>query len=169
MDMAAMKRVSTVGFSGVVYQMTKCPQGVACPDPEETPVFGVWLPKLGHMTVTGAKHCYVLTWRIEDGYISINKRQRPWTCGREQRRARFAVYHMPGTISCEQNATVRFLSHYVSCLFIYIYFLKNPRVFIFQNQNSHSLVQKAYRHIRNSIGFIQQIQPHLHLLWNKIQ
>jgi hypothetical protein len=52
MTMAAIKVVSAVGFLGVTYLMTnKCPQGVAGPVTEKTLDFGVWLPKLDHLTV----------------------------------------------------------------------------------------------------------------------
>ncbi len=49
--MAAMKVVSAGGLSGVGYPKKKYPQGVVGPVFEETPVFGVRVPKLDQFTV----------------------------------------------------------------------------------------------------------------------
>jgi hypothetical protein len=51
MAMAAMGMVSAGGLLGMGFHKKKYPQGVASAVFEKTPVFGVGLPKLDHLTV----------------------------------------------------------------------------------------------------------------------
>jgi hypothetical protein len=49
--MAAMDMVSAVGFSGVSFHLSRCPQGVASVLCKKTPVFGSRRSKFDHLTV----------------------------------------------------------------------------------------------------------------------
>jgi hypothetical protein len=49
--MAAMNMVSAGGFSGVSFNLSKCPQGVASVLCKKTPIFGSRGSKFDHLTV----------------------------------------------------------------------------------------------------------------------
>jgi hypothetical protein len=51
MDMAAMNMVFAGGFSGVSFQLRRCPQGVASVLCKKTPMFGSQRSKLDHLMV----------------------------------------------------------------------------------------------------------------------